>query len=404
MSPVGGQGLNIALRDVIAAANELVPALRAGAAPAAIDAACARVEAARLPEVAEHPAATSAAAAGCSSGRGGAGCCGARSGSCSAPASRSAARSRTCRPSSSGSGTRGCGSSEAAARPLVGRGARRPGLTYSAFMREPRAGAPDPASTGTFAALRVRDFRVLWAGIVGVVHPVLHGEHRAERGGVRAHAPEPRGRHRGLRAGARDARARAARRRRRRPLAEAAGARADAGRGGGDVRRARAAARARPPHARRARRGRRSSLGITISFLGPARQAFAAEIVPPALRGNAVTLNQVPLTGSQVLGPAIAGLLLTSPARRDRRLRADGRALRRSPRSRSRSSRLAPARERRRHARARRPARRAPLRALAPASPAPRRLLRQRDHDGVLATSRCCRGWSSTSSAGRPRR
>lgn len=52
MSPVGAQGLNIALRDVIAATNELVPALRAGAAPAALDAACARVEAARLPEVA----------------------------------------------------------------------------------------------------------------------------------------------------------------------------------------------------------------------------------------------------------------------------------------------------------------------------------------------------------------
>ena len=54
-------------------------------------------------------------------------------------------------------------------------------------------------------------------------------------------------------------------------------------------------------------------LGVAISFLGPARQAYAAEIVPPALRGNAVTLNQVPLTGSQVLGPAIAGLLLASP-------------------------------------------------------------------------------------------
>jgi 2-polyprenyl-6-methoxyphenol hydroxylase-like FAD-dependent oxidoreductase len=53
MSPVGGQGLNIALRDVIAAANELVPALAGGAAPAALDAACARVEAARLPEVEE---------------------------------------------------------------------------------------------------------------------------------------------------------------------------------------------------------------------------------------------------------------------------------------------------------------------------------------------------------------
>jgi len=54
-------------------------------------------------------------------------------------------------------------------------------------------------------------------------------------------------------------------------------------------------------------------LGVAISFLGPARQAFAAELVGPDLRGNAVALNQVPLTGSQVLGPAIAGLLLASP-------------------------------------------------------------------------------------------
>jgi MFS family permease len=54
-------------------------------------------------------------------------------------------------------------------------------------------------------------------------------------------------------------------------------------------------------------------LGIAISFLGPARQAFAAELVGPDLRGNAVALNQVPLTGSQVLGPAIAALMLASP-------------------------------------------------------------------------------------------
>src|SRR5262245_63261255 len=35
-------------------------------------------------------------------------------------------------------------------------------------------------------------------------------------------------------------------------------------------------------------------LGIAVSFLGPTRQAFAAELVPGPLRGNAVTLNQVP--------------------------------------------------------------------------------------------------------------
>src|SRR5262245_20407188 len=39
-------------------------------------------------------------------------------------------------------------------------------------------------------------------------------------------------------------------------------------------------------------------LGVSVSFLGPARQAFAAELVRPELRGNAVALNQVPLTGS----------------------------------------------------------------------------------------------------------
>ncbi len=55
------------------------------------------------------------------------------------------------------------------------------------------------------------------------------------------------------------------------------------------------------------------ALGVSISFLGPARQALAAELVGADLRGNAVALTQVPLTGSQVLGPAIAGFLLASP-------------------------------------------------------------------------------------------
>ncbi len=54
-------------------------------------------------------------------------------------------------------------------------------------------------------------------------------------------------------------------------------------------------------------------LGVSVSFLGPARQALAAELVGPDLRGNAVALNQVPLTGAQVLGPAIAGFMLASP-------------------------------------------------------------------------------------------
>jgi MFS family permease len=55
------------------------------------------------------------------------------------------------------------------------------------------------------------------------------------------------------------------------------------------------------------------AIGAAVSFLGPARQAFAAELVPPELRGNAVSLNQVPLSASQVIGPALAGALLASP-------------------------------------------------------------------------------------------
>ena len=51
MSPVGAQGINIAIRDALEGANELVPALESGGAPAAIDAACRRVEALRLPEL-----------------------------------------------------------------------------------------------------------------------------------------------------------------------------------------------------------------------------------------------------------------------------------------------------------------------------------------------------------------
>lgn len=52
MSPVGGQGINLALRDAIIAANHLVPALaRADASPADIDVAARHVQAERWQEV-----------------------------------------------------------------------------------------------------------------------------------------------------------------------------------------------------------------------------------------------------------------------------------------------------------------------------------------------------------------
>jgi 2-polyprenyl-6-methoxyphenol hydroxylase-like FAD-dependent oxidoreductase len=51
MSPVGAQGVNIALRDALVAANHLCPVLIAGADSAAIDAAIRRVRDERWPEV-----------------------------------------------------------------------------------------------------------------------------------------------------------------------------------------------------------------------------------------------------------------------------------------------------------------------------------------------------------------
>ncbi len=51
MSPVGGQGINIALRDALVAANHLVPVLEAGGDREAIDAAARAFQAERYPEV-----------------------------------------------------------------------------------------------------------------------------------------------------------------------------------------------------------------------------------------------------------------------------------------------------------------------------------------------------------------
>ena len=51
MSPVGGQGINLALRDALVAANHLVPVLSAGANLTAIDAAARRVRDERWPEI-----------------------------------------------------------------------------------------------------------------------------------------------------------------------------------------------------------------------------------------------------------------------------------------------------------------------------------------------------------------
>ena len=51
MAPNGGQGINVALRDALVAANHLSPVLARGAAAAVIDAAAQQVAAERMPEI-----------------------------------------------------------------------------------------------------------------------------------------------------------------------------------------------------------------------------------------------------------------------------------------------------------------------------------------------------------------
>ena len=49
--------------------------------------------------------------------------------------------------------------------------------------------------------------------------------------------------------------------------------------------------------------------GCMLAFDNPARRSFVSEMVPPADIQNAVTLNSALMTGSRVVGPAVAGAL-----------------------------------------------------------------------------------------------
>lgn len=51
MSPVRAQGINLAFRDAIVAANHLLPVLKDNAGAGALDAACRAVQAEREPEI-----------------------------------------------------------------------------------------------------------------------------------------------------------------------------------------------------------------------------------------------------------------------------------------------------------------------------------------------------------------
>ncbi len=52
--------------------------------------------------------------------------------------------------------------------------------------------------------------------------------------------------------------------------------------------------------------------GIATAFDNPARRSFVVEMVPAADINNAVGLNSALMTGSRVIGPAVAGLLITT--------------------------------------------------------------------------------------------
>ena len=51
-------------------------------------------------------------------------------------------------------------------------------------------------------------------------------------------------------------------------------------------------------------------MGSTFAFIGPARQALTVDLVPAQGRGNALALTQVGHSASRVLGPTLAGLFL----------------------------------------------------------------------------------------------
>jgi MFS family permease len=52
--------------------------------------------------------------------------------------------------------------------------------------------------------------------------------------------------------------------------------------------------------------------GVATAFDNPARRSFVAEIVPERDINNAVSLNSALMTGARIVGPALAGLLVTT--------------------------------------------------------------------------------------------
>ena len=52
--------------------------------------------------------------------------------------------------------------------------------------------------------------------------------------------------------------------------------------------------------------------GVATAFDNPARRSFVVEMVPEDHVSNAVSLNSALMTGSRIIGPALAGLLIAT--------------------------------------------------------------------------------------------
>ncbi len=51
-------------------------------------------------------------------------------------------------------------------------------------------------------------------------------------------------------------------------------------------------------------------MGVVFSFIAPARQAWIGELLPPESMANGIALQQVAMTGTRIIGPMIAGILV----------------------------------------------------------------------------------------------
>lgn len=54
-------------------------------------------------------------------------------------------------------------------------------------------------------------------------------------------------------------------------------------------------------------------MGGVFSFVGPARQAWVGELLPPNRVANGMALTQVGMTGTRIVGPMLAGVLIAVP-------------------------------------------------------------------------------------------